>query len=241
MAAHLWLGSTSAVSHRAACALWQIPTFEPGEVELSTLHFKRPLPPVVVHLVGADLAAHTTTVGCIPVTNVGRSLIDVCGFLCADNLEAAVEDAIRRRLTSRKHLLWLMEGRKGKAAKGLGVLRRLLIDRPPVVTESHFETRLLQALRRAGLPAPVLQHEIRDGDRFVARVDFAYPWAKVAIEADSYWYHSGHQAWDSDLDRRNDLTVLGWSVIHVTHRQMIDDIDKVIQRIRAALSPSLRL
>lgn len=227
MAAHLWLGAGSAVSHASACALWRLPGFEEGAVELSSPRRKRPLPPVVVHLAGADLAAHTTTVGCIPVTNAGRSLVDISGSCHADDLEAAVEDAIRRGLTSRRHLLWLIEGRRGKGAKGVRVLRRLLTDRTHAVTESHFETRLLQAIRRARLPLPAPQHEIRDDDRFVARVDFAYPWAKVAIEADSYWYHSGQQAWDADIDRRNELTALGWLVIHVTHRQMTGDIEKV--------------
>lgn len=240
MAAHLWLRPISAVSHTSACAVWRLPGFDPGNVELSTPRRKRSLSPVVVHLVGADLAAHTTTVGCIPVTNAGRSLVDASGSMCdADDLEAAVEDAIRRRLTSRRHLLWLIDGRKGKAAKGLGVLRRLLINRTQPVTESHLETRLLQAIRRARLPLPATQYEVRDGDRFVARVGFAYPCAKVAIEADSYWYHSGQQAWDSDIDRRNDLTALGWLVIHVTYRQMTGDIEKVVKRIQRALTPSL--
>ena len=39
-------------------------------------------------------------------------------------------------------------------------------------------------MHRAGLPAPRAQHRIFDEDGFIARVDFAYPDLKIAIEYD---------------------------------------------------------
>ena len=39
-------------------------------------------------------------------------------------------------------------------------------------------------MMRGGLPKPELQHEVRDGHRLVAIVDFAFPALKIAIEAD---------------------------------------------------------
>ena len=192
-----------------------------------------------VHRVGAEIRGHTTTVGPFRVTNAGRSLVDIAGLVAVEDLECAVEDALRRRLTSAAHLRWLSEGRYGKGAKGIRTLVSLIEsggDRP---TESNFEIRLLQALRKAELPLPERQYEIRDAGRLLARVDFAYPWATVAIEADSYSFHSGRAAWKSDLARRNDLTAAGWLVIHVTHRQMESDIEGVVQRIKNALTPIL--
>ena len=150
-----------------------------------------------------------------------------------------MEDVIRRRLTSVAHLRWLMQDRRGHGAKGVGSLRKLVEGAGPRATESHFEMKLLQALRRANLPEPIPQYEIRHGGRLVARVDFAYPWAKVAIEADSYTFHSGRAAWESDLKRRASLTALGWLVIHVTDRQMRSDMSQVAARVRTALAPTL--
>lgn len=239
VAAHLWLGSTSVVSHASAAALWKMPGFKRGAIELSTAHRKKPLPPVVVHSMGADLIAHTTTVGPIPVTNPGRTLVDIAGVLQPDGLEAAMEDAIRRRLTSVAHLRWLMQGRCGRGAKGVATLRKLVEGAGPTATESHFEMKLLQALRRANLPEPVRQYEVRQAGRVVARLDFAYPWAQVAIEADSYTFHSGRAAWEADLERRASLTALGWLVIHVTHRQMRSGMSQVAARVRTALAPTL--
>jgi len=239
MAAHLWLDRPDAcVSHRAAAALWALPTFEPGAIELSTSQWKSPPPKVVVHKVTDDLRAHTTDIGPIRVTNAGRTLIDIAGLAAPSVLERAIEDAIRRRLTSLAHLEWVSKDRSGKSAKGIAQFRALIASDLPV-TESDFEARLLQAIRKEGLPPPVPQYEISHGGRVIARVDFAYPWAKVAIEADSYRYHSGRNAWEVDLVRRNRLTSLGWSVIHVTYRQMMGHMSEVAKRIRESITPSL--
>ena len=240
MAALLWLGrEDSAVSHRSAAALWGLPGFKRGPIELSTGKWKKPLPPVVVHRVGLKINGDTTTVGPIRVTNAGRTLVDVAGDVTPDILEAAIENAIRRRLTSWGHLRWLCKNRQTRNAKGLPTLRKLLADSGPRITESEFEVRLLQALRRAGLPAPEKQYQVRDADKAVARVDFAYPGVKIAIEADSYTFHSGRDAWESDLIRRNRLSALGWQVMHVTHRQLEQDLNEAIERVRAALMPNI--
>ena len=54
-----------------------------------------------------------------------------------------------------------------------------------------METLMLEVLRRHGLPAPVPQYEVWDQGRFVARVDAAYPEARLAIEYQSYQEHVG--------------------------------------------------
>ena len=240
MAAQLWLDRPDgAVSHRSAAALWGLPGCARGPIELSTTKWKKPLPPVVVHKVGAEISGCTTTVGPVRVTNAGRTLVDIAGLVPPETLEGAVEDAIRRGLTSYAHLRWVCQGRQGKGAKGIASLRKLLKQVTVRPTESHFELRLLQALRKASLPPPERQFEITDAGRLLGRVDFAYPWAKVAIEADSYTFHSGRDAWEAGLARRNALTSLGWLVIHVTYRQLESDMEEVVGRVRDALMPGL--
>lgn len=242
MAAQLWLDRPdAAVSHRSAAAFWRLPGFVRGPIELSTSRWKKPLPPVVVHRVGPEISGHTTTVAHIRLANAGWTLVDLAGLMDENQLEAAMEDAIRRGLTTVKHLRWIIGQRHGKSLKGIKTLRRLLDASGPRVTESQFEIRLLQALRKGSLPVPERQYEIQEGGKTIARVDFAYPWAKVAIEADSYMFHSGRDAWESDLDRRSALTAMGWLVIHVTHRQMRSGMDVVVKRISDAITPRLQL
>jgi very-short-patch-repair endonuclease len=70
-----------------------------------------------------------------------------------------------------------------------------------------------------------------DGAGFVARVDFAYPDLRIAIEYDGLW-HSERQAFLDDRRRLNRLVAAGWVVLHVT----LDDLhrpDLLVARIRA--------
>ena len=67
------------------------------------------------------------------------------------------------------------------------------------------------------------------------RVDFAYPAARVAIEADGFRWHSSRQQWDRDRARRNALTAMGWTVLNVTWAELRDNPDAVINTISALL------
>jgi very-short-patch-repair endonuclease len=50
----------------------------------------------------------------------------------------------------------------------------------------------------------------------VARVDFAYPDLKIAIEYDSYEHHTGKAALDRDGARRNAVVAAGWLPVTAT-------------------------
>lgn len=83
-------------------------------------------------------------------------------------------------------------------------------------SESPQETRLRLTLARHGLPPPVLQHVVRDdAGRHVARVDFAWPEHKVAVEYDGLWHGEAGQ-FARDRQRLNRLHAAGWRVVFVT-------------------------
>jgi hypothetical protein len=83
------------------------------------------------------------------------------------------------------------------------------------LAESPQETRLRLLMHRAGLPAPVAQFRIFDQEGFIARVDFAYPDLKIAIEYDGLW-HAEPGQFAKDRKRLNRLSEAGWLVIFVT-------------------------
>ena len=86
-----------------------------------------------------------------------------------------------------------------------------LLDLVEPLVESPMETRMRWQLIQSGLPAPVAQFEVRDrAGRFVARVDFAYPELKVAVEFDGSWHWSQRR---EDDRRRQRLRELGWTVL----------------------------
>jgi very-short-patch-repair endonuclease len=91
-------------------------------------------------------------------------------------------------------------------------------------------------IRKYGLPRPVPQFRVFDEvGRFVARPDFAYPQAKVAVEAPSYAFHHDRQQWEKDQRRLNLLVASGWRVIYVTARQMRQQPEVVAAQIRSTL------
>lgn len=70
----------------------------------------------------------------------------------------------------------------------------------------------------------------------VARVDLAYPDARVAVEVDGYRWHAGRQRWAHDLARRNRITALGWRMLHVTHEDLTARPDEIVHHLRSMLS-----
>lgn len=156
------------------------------------IHRPRSLPPVDV-----------MTVDEIPVTTPARTLLDIAGVAQLDRVEEALDDALRRKLVSLSRLRWRLRKTGGMGTPGTAAMRALIDARANglPVPQSVFETRLLRLLKEAGLPEPVLQHEIRDRGRLVAVVDFAFVDERVAIEADGYRWHSGRARFEHDLAR----------------------------------------
>ena len=103
---------------------------------------------------------------------------------------------------------------------------------------SPQETRLRLLLHRSALPAPVAQFTVRDTEDFVARVDFAWPDHRLAVEYDGLWHRDPAQ-FAADRRRLNRLTAAGWRVVFVTADDLRRPV-KMLARIAAALSASGR-
>lgn len=238
LAACLAWGDGAVASHRAAAALWRLAGFEPGPLEVTVPRDRRRSHAgIVAHWLPALSPPDVTSVDSIPVTAAARTLIDVASVAPLNMVEEALDDALRRRLVSLPLLRWRLSelGRGGRP--GIGAIRSLLAARGRSgVPESVFETRLLRVLREAGITPPALQHHVREGRRLVAVLDFAFPEARVAIEADGYRWHSGRARWERDLARRNVLTSLGWRVVHVTWTDLTADRAEMVNRIRRVIA-----
>lgn len=99
------------------------------------------------------------------------------------------------------------------------------------LAESPPETRLRLLLHRSGLPAPIAQFRVFDDEGFIARVDFAYPDLRIAIEYDGLW-HGERKAFLDDRRRLNRLVAAGWIVLHVTAADMRHP-DRLAAQVRA--------
>jgi very-short-patch-repair endonuclease len=240
LAACLW--TSGVASHRSALMLLGLEGFSGEILEVTTTVTRRTSTGAVRIHRSTDLDPfELTTVDSIPSTTPTRTLIDVGSVLSQRGLEEAVDSALRQRLTSVDRLRAGIERFGGRGSRGPGALARLLDARGDVApTDSALETRLSRLLRRHRLPQPERQVEIREGREFIGRVDFAYPELKVAIEVQSYRWHSSWAARLSDMERLNRLQALGWIIIQVTYEDLERRGDTVAQRIRAALDARSR-
>lgn len=227
--------------NRAAAALWKLDGCPSGllEVTIASGRSVRAPSDVVLHRLDIDVPADRSSVGPIPVTSPSRTLLDLAAVVDPDVLELALEDALRRRLTSERRLGWQLQRQAKSGRRGAGALRRVIELRAGAApTESWLETTALQVIRAASLPPPERQFHVFEGRRRVARLDLAYPGSLVGINCHGFKFHSGRRAWAKDLQRLDDLVRLGWRILHFTYDDARDPT-RFIAELRAALNASL--
>jgi hypothetical protein len=238
-AACLW--SSGHASHRSAAAKHDLPGIgRSGILEISTsrtlshrgliVHKRSPLP-----------ACDLTRVNGVSVTATHRTLLDLGAVASERAVEIALDDALRRGLTSVPQLRWHLGNAGGRGVRGTAVIRRLLDARQEDRGTCHspLETIARRLFRKSSLPTPVKQYSVTDSGTFLGRVDFAYPDYKIAIEVAGWEFHSGKRRWERDLRRRTSLESRGWMVLEFTWDEVVNQPDLVIETIgRALLSRS---
>ena len=227
-------------SHRAAAWLWGF-SDEPF-LEVIVPRNRRPrLEGVVVHHPLDHSKARPSVKDGIPVTNPLRTLVDLGATWEFTRVTDAVEQALISRIVTFRGLAreWRRVAKPGR--NGSGVLRhildsRLLGEKPP---DSVLEVKAAPLFARFGLPRPEFQfHVVHDG-RHVARVDFAYPERRLAIEFDGLLAHATAADLRRDLARQNRLVTAGWTVLRFTWADAIHEPERVAREIRRVLARPL--
>lgn len=191
--------------------------------------------------------SHVTTIDGIRCTTHARTLCDIARYH-PDHYERAVDDFVRRGHS----LNWLAQTAERVAARG--PWRRMVEHDLAVrrrggrVRDSWFEKLVEQCLRSPSLPPAVRQYEVRRSDgTFVARVDLAIPALRMAIEAHSRQFHTGHRAEAIDQRRENELageswltTYVGWSDATSSPARVRLTIERIAARRAADLGLDLR-
>jgi len=235
MAAVLWGGSASAISHVTAARLLRI-----ASVPVDRVHLTVPYgagvrtAKLVVHHASAFPKRDLVVVDGIRCTSATRTIID-CGALLDDEvLETAFEQARRMGLTTVTALERRAEELCGRGRPGSARVRRLLAAQQPSsrAMESRLEVRLARLLRQSSLPRPERQHPVGQ-----FRLDFAWPSARVGCECDGFEHHGARLAWKRDRRRLAAIEVARWRVIHVTWTDVTREPDQTLDRLAFALAP----
>jgi hypothetical protein len=241
-AALLAAGQGSVLSHRSAAARHGLLGGSHSRiVEVLVPHHVRPrLADVVVHRTRSMPTDHVVDVRGLATTSVDRTLADLGAVVGHSTVERTVEQAVIDRQTSIERLYRFVDSHGRQGRSGIGALRAALDawvmgEAPP---DSVLEVMLGRVVERASLPAPVFQLEVVDGGgHVVARVDAAWPGARLVVEVDGLHAHASAAALQSDLRRQNRLIGLGWTVLRFTWRDVVRSPHLVAVQIRAFLAP----
>jgi very-short-patch-repair endonuclease len=242
MAATLFAGPASCVSHETAAILWRIRSRERARgaprIRLDATPIEVTVPRSGRHPRGLQVhrrdlpSEDMVVVNGIRVTSPIRTLIDLATRVEADGLEAAVNQADKLDLVDPEELRRIINSRAG--LRGVQPLRKLLDSRTFVLTDSALERRFLPLVRRSQLPRP------RTGAYLNGfKVDFYWPELALVVETDGLRYH--RTAAQQARDRRRDQahTAAGLTTLRFTHAQVAFEPDHVVATL-AAVADRLR-
>lgn len=217
------LGNEVVVSHASAARLHGFDRYDGSEaVEFTVTRGQRNR-----GVLGLDATVHSSTVRVkgdirrvdgLPVTSPERTIVDLARAGVATSLlEAAIDSALRLRLTTLDHLIDRIDACKGPARRGVARLDELVLTSGG---HSVLERRFLKLLRRAGLPLPKPQVVHRRDGRHVARVDFLFPEQELVVEVSGGRGHSSASDRAKDARRRNELQQMGRTVLEFTYEDV---------------------
>jgi hypothetical protein len=234
-AAWLAAGPEADASHHSAVVLWDIPV--PLELHMTVLgDNRRRIPGVTVHrATRLDPVDRATRAG-ITCSSPTRMLIDMAALVEEPLLDLLLDEVLSRHLAVARYIrrrMATIAPRRHNAA----VLRRLLDERPEGRAKgtNKFERLLFELLQAAGLPLPVPQFRVVLPSGRKIFFDYAYPNDLVALEGDSYQYHSSRRAWANDRTRNAEATAIGWRIIPATW----DDLTFTPQRVPTLVGQAL--
>jgi very-short-patch-repair endonuclease len=224
MAAVLACGEGAALSHASAASLWGIRRGGSDPIEIST--------PARIRIRGikthqrATLAAETTTIRNIPLTQPLFTLVDLAASLKRDPLEAAINEADKLGLITAEALAAALDEMPPR--RGIGALRRLLARH--ATTDSNLERRFLRLVSSAGLPKPQTGVWLNG-----FKTDFHWPQFGLVVETDGLTYHRTPAQQARDRLRDQAHTAAGLTQLRFTNAQIRYERQHVAATLRAVI------
>jgi very-short-patch-repair endonuclease len=230
MAAVLACGERTFLSHGSASHIQATTPYLPNpRTPHVTVVERDPRPAGInVHRVRFLAPDETTTHRNIPITTPARTLLDLAPSLTPRQLERSLAEAVRRRIVRPAALEALLA--RHPARPGVPALRALLHS-DPAFTRSELEERFLALIREAGLPEPEANAELGPYE-----IDFLWRDERLAVEVDSWSFHSDRKAFEDDRRRDAELVSWGFRVIRITWRQICDEPVMVAVRLAGAMA-----
>lgn len=229
----LALGAGAALSHRSAAWVWGLGD-APVRHEATVPRSRRPQGSALVVHRSRDLhLASIADVDGLPVTDVGRTILDCAGQPGAD-VTRLIDEARRRHDISRSLLptTVIAHARRGRA--GLGALREALLVRG--LPDSDFERLVWRWLTDHGVEGWEPHVRLVVEGYGPVELDVAWPTQRVALELEGADHRDRRIVHDRDTLRQNALVVAGWTLLRATYGRWLADPDGLLSEVERALA-----
>jgi very-short-patch-repair endonuclease len=171
--------------------------------------------------------------GDIRFATVDRAVADAARALNNPReVTAMVAAAVQRR---RSTILLLSAELAAGPVRGSALLRHALAEVSSGI-RSIAEADFRRLIQRAGLPLPMFNARLYEGQYLLAVVDAWWPEAGVVGEVDSREWHLAPEDWERTMLRHAELSAHGLVVLHFSPRQLRNEPDRVVATLRATLA-----
>jgi very-short-patch-repair endonuclease len=231
MAAVLLHGPAAVASHRTAAALWDLLPPRGNDVYVTVPAAGRAKRKgIVLHQVRGLHEKDRAIRQGIPVTALGRTLIDVFSSESEERTERALEQAERMKLLDGNAI----DQACARAPTRRGVKRiraRLRQRRAPAMSRSALERGFLIFCRSSKLPRPEMNAWVEGYE-----VDVYWRDKKVIVELDDFYTHGTSRAHENDTRRDARLEALDYRVIRITAKRLKAEPGEIADELRRILS-----
>jgi len=177
------------------------------------------------------------TVHGLAVTSPTRTLIDLATTCTPEVLTAALDGALRDRLTTEEFLHRRIVELRSRGRYGIPKLLAV-IEGVEATRGGHswLERRYLELIATAGLPRPDTQAIVAKRDDRLIRVDCRFPGTRLIVELLGYRYHRTELQMLHDAERINRLQFDGFMVVQFTYSQVVQKPEQVVADSLEALA-----
>jgi hypothetical protein len=169
----------------------------------------------------------------IPVTTIGRTLVDLAGCAGPRLVQRAVHEAEVMGLLDVAAVLATVERNPGR--RGTRILQAALGMSAPDPGNGKFATRFFSLCLGYGLPAPNLGVHVDGGDRLY-EVDALFEAEQVIVELDGRQVHGTARNFQTDRRRDSVLAARDYQTLRYTWRRLCDEPAAIAGELRRILA-----
>ncbi|MDX6717610.1 MAG: hypothetical protein QOH30_4168 [Baekduia sp.] len=169
----------------------------------------------------------------IPITTVGRTLVDLAGCVAPRVLQRAVHEAEVARLLDVDAVIATIERNPGR--RGTRALRAALAVSAPDPANSAIATAFLALCVDHGLPSPRLGVHVEGGDRLY-EVDALFPSERLIVELDGRQVHATARNFQTDRRRDSVLAACDYQTLRYTWQRLHEEPEIVVAELRRVLA-----